>query len=57
VPLVNLVWMHDISAEQLEAYRSYYGSDDDCFARYLGSLGLRTRDGADKPAFAWLKER
>jgi hypothetical protein len=57
VPVVNLVWMHDISADQMDTYRRYYGSDDDCFARYLGSLGLRTRDGQDKPAFAWIRGR
>jgi hypothetical protein len=57
VPLANLVWMNDISVEQLDEYRTYYGTDDDCFARYLGSLGLRTRDGQDKPAFAWIKDR
>ena len=55
VTVANIVWMHDISEDQLDTYRTYYGTDDDCFARYLGSLGLRARDGADKPAFAWIR--
>ncbi len=57
LPLVNLVWLHDISRAELRRYKSYYGVSSDCFARYLGTLGLRNRDGTDKPAFAWLTSR
>lgn len=57
VPLVTLVWLHDISEDELETYTDYYGVGDNCFARYLGSLGLRHHDGTDKPAFEWLLEQ
>lgn len=57
IPLVTLVWLHDISEEQLATYTDYYGIGDDCFARYLGTLGLRGHDGTDKPAFEWLREQ
>jgi hypothetical protein len=53
----NFVWMHDLSPEATQALAAYYQSDDDCFARFLGSLGLRTRDGRDKPAFSILRSR
>ncbi|MGL4310842.1 MAG: hypothetical protein ACRCSU_10170 [Paracoccaceae bacterium] len=57
IPLVTLYWLHDISAEELAGFTDYYGVGDDCFARYLGTLGLRHRDGTDKPAFEWLREQ
>lgn len=57
IPLVTLVWLHDISEAELARFVEYYGVDDDCFARYLGSLGLRHHDGSDKPAFEWLLEK
>jgi hypothetical protein len=38
-------------------WAAYYGSTDACFARYLGSVGLRTREGRDKPAFTVLSRR
>jgi hypothetical protein len=54
---VNFVWMHDISAQATADLAAYYGSSDTCFARYLGSLGLRTRAGDDKPGFSVLIDR
>lgn len=57
IPLVMLVWLHDISPDQLDYYARYYGTSNRCFLSYLGSLGLRSYTGQDKPAFAWLPRR
>lgn len=53
VEMLEFVWMHDISSEQLSVYEQYYGVSDTCFLEYLATLGLKTADGADKPA--WLR--
>jgi hypothetical protein len=37
-------------------FEKYYGSSNRSFAEYLGSLGLRTYIGKDKPAFKTLIE-
>jgi hypothetical protein len=57
MPLVNLVWLHDLSDAEVDQYVGYYGVSGDCFARYLATLGLRTQDGEDKPVFGWLRDR
>ena len=57
IPLVTLVWLHDLSQAEVNQYVGYYGVGGDCFASYLGTLGLRTHDGLDKLAFAWLRHR
>lgn len=57
MPLVTLVWLHDISAEDVTAYAAYYRQSSDCFADFLGTLGLRTETGRNKPAFSWLLQR
>ena len=54
---ITWVWMHDLSPGAAEDYATYYGlAGNDCFSRYLATLGLRTWDGEDKPAFAALRE-
>lgn len=55
--LISLTWLNDISLPEVEAYAGYYGIDLACFSQYLGSLGLRDRDGAAKPAMDWLLAR
>jgi len=57
IPLVMLVWLHDISPESLQSFSRYYGSSNPCFLSYLATLGLRSHDGRDKPAFTWLKQQ
>ncbi len=57
IGMVTLVWLHDLSADEVSGYTTYYGIKDACFADYLTTLGLRTADGTDKPAFAWLRDR
>lgn len=57
IPLAMLVWLHDITPGALDHYRRYYGVPNPCFLSYLGTLGLRTNDGQNKPAFEWLVSR
>lgn len=57
VKLISLTWLSDISLPEVEAYSSYYKIDLPCFAQYLGSLGLRARNGTPKPALTWLENR
>ena len=55
IEFVLLNWLHDIPAEELAGFLDYYGSDDLAFASFLGTLGLRTESGVDKPAFIQLR--
>lgn len=57
VALVSLTWLHDIPSAEVEAFESYYAVSNTCFARFLGSLGLKTTTGIAKLAFAALTER
>ncbi len=57
IPLVMLVWLHDIPPDNLDFYAQYYSSSNRCFLSYLGTLGLRSHSGQDKPAFTWLSQR
>jgi hypothetical protein len=57
MPLVTLVWMHDLSQEDVVEYADYYGQDSACFSDYLSTLGLRSRAGRNKPVFSWLRNR
>ena len=51
VELLEFVWMHDISSAQLSVYEQYYGVSDPCFLEYLATLGLKSPEGVDKPAW------
>ncbi len=55
--LIMLFWLHDLPPDEVARYTTYYGVSDDCFARYLATLGLRSHDGRDKPAFTLLRNR
>lgn len=52
---ISFCWLHDISSEKLKELFRYYGSTHARFGAYLGTLGLRTRDGRDKRAFGTLR--
>lgn len=54
IPLISLSWLTDITPAETAAYADYYGVTDDCFARYLSSLGLRDATGQPKPALTLL---
>jgi hypothetical protein len=51
IPLVNFVWLHDISTQEITSLTTYYGSKDNAFASFLGTLGLCSHTGQPKPAF------
>lgn len=55
VQMINILWMHDISQAELNALLAYYGSTAPNFAAFLGSLGLRSNGGVNKPAFDALR--
>lgn len=55
-PVLNFIWMHDITQAELDGYANYYGSDDERFLAFLGSLGLRSADGQDKLGFEALRQ-
>jgi hypothetical protein len=54
--LMNFVWLHDLNPNDIAGYEQYYGISDPGFISYLATLGLRTYDGNDKPAFQVLSE-
>ena len=56
VPLVNLVWTCDLPKSQVDAMVQYYGVQQPAFREYLSTLGLRTADGIDKPAYNRVRE-
>ncbi len=52
--LLDFTWLHDKSPQEVKDFEKYYGFSNRSFAEFLGSLGLRTYDGKDKPAFQTL---
>lgn len=56
ITVVNFVYMHDISQADTDRMVGYYGLNDPKFAAYLGTLGLRTSDDKDKPAWTVFKD-
>ena len=56
IKLVNFVYMHDIPKSSVDKMTGYYGLNDPKFAAYLGTLGLRTADGTDRPAWTAFTE-
>lgn len=56
VPLVNIVWLYDMSSKEVADLTKYYSVETPAFAGFLGSLGLKTHAGEDKLAFSKLLE-
>ncbi len=54
IKLIDFLWLHDLPPEALTYYGRYYGLDSKLFLAFIGSLGLRTFNGEDKPAFKML---
>lgn len=50
---ITLSVEHDYSQSQVDAIVTFYGNDQDRYAKFIGSIGLRIwdRDGAPKPAW------
>jgi hypothetical protein len=52
IPLLNFFLMHDVAPAQCDAWGQYYGLANSAnFKAYVCSLGLRSADGAPKPAW------
>ncbi|HID54023.1 MAG TPA: hypothetical protein EYP41_18550 [Anaerolineae bacterium] len=54
IPLVNYTWQTDMPPNSIKEMTDYYHFDNPGFVSYLATLGLRTFDNADKPAFRQL---
>ena len=54
IPLVNIVWLYDMSSDEVAELTKYYSVETPAFAGFLGSLGLKTHSGKDKLAFSEL---
>ncbi|TWU55001.1 hypothetical protein Poly51_37500 [Rubripirellula tenax] len=55
-PVINFVWICDMSKAKVSAMTRYYGVELPAFAEYLGTLGLQTHDGKPKPAWNRVRE-
>lgn len=55
VKMVNFVWLHDMSNEEVKTMTQYYAVDTPAFSSFLATLGLKTRQGEAKPAFERVK--
>ena len=55
IKLVDFTWLHDLAPATVNNMTRYYGLSSRGFKAYLSTLGLRTHDGRDKPAFSVLK--
>lgn len=55
---IEFTWLHDLSPEGVAAYAELFQHQNERFAAFLGSVGLRTYPGAgeDKPALDVLRE-
>ena len=51
IQLISFTFQTDLSPEHVSEFEDYYGYSNKAFAEYLRSLGLRTYEGKDKPAW------
>jgi hypothetical protein len=54
--LALIIWLHDVSDQQLQYMEEYYGISAPGFLEYLATLGLRYIDGSGKYAWSQLLE-
>ena len=54
IPLINYTWLTDMPLDSVKELTSYYRLAAPGFVSYLATLGLRTFDNTDKPAFRQL---
>ena len=56
IKVINFTWLHELPTQEVERFAAFYGANENQpFKEFLGSLGLRTYEGKDKPAFRVLK--
>lgn len=53
---MNIVRLHDVSRADAEDMAGPYGLGDEPFLEYLRTIGIRTHEGVDKPAFVTTRE-
>ena len=51
IQMIDFTWLHDKSQEEVQQFAAYYGIWNPKFLEFLATLGMRTHDGQDKPAF------
>ena len=56
MPLINIVWLHEISHSEKTFMQNHYQVDSDVFAAFVGSIGLRRHNSKPKPAFEQLRK-
>lgn len=56
IKMIAFTWLSEQSSETVAGFEDYYGYSDERFAAFLGSLGLRYRDGTPKAALDALRE-
>jgi len=56
INMIDFTWLHDRSPQSVKDMSGFYGISSRGFTEFLGTLGLRTYDGRDKPAYEKLKE-
>ncbi len=54
IDLMEFTWLHEQPVSALQGYARYYDLHETGFLTFLGTLGLRSYDGTDKPAFSQL---
>jgi hypothetical protein len=54
IELISFTFQTDLSPEQVADFETYYGYSNKAFAEYLHTLGMRTYNGQDKPAWQQL---
>jgi len=56
IKMIDFTWLHDMSPQKVDEMTRVYGISARGFTEFLASLGLRTYEGRDKPAFQRLKD-
>lgn len=55
IELIDYTWLHDHSPDSVDKILKIYNFFDPKFREFIGTLGLRTFSGQDKPAFVALR--
>ena len=52
---IDFTWMHDLSQEKVDEFKTLFGISSNAFGEYLRTLGFRSHEGVDKEGFIQLK--
>jgi hypothetical protein len=56
IKMIDFTWLHDFFPQKVDEMTGVYGISSRGFTEFIGTLGLRTYEDLDKPAFQRLKE-